>query len=301
MTTSGLRENHPVEDRHRSALRRIYQADRMLADDGREPSLFHLMYTGGGRRMDHPRWDPSWAVPDEHTIDDLDELGLLRVQPSTGKSRSFVLKMRGRDEAEAFVNQSLPPTSSVGRAPSAREVLRWLLQVAHDEPSCFDIPERLLDRAVTEGLIETTGREALAQRIVALYPRYLQGDLPELAFSSAEHRLVRGSRLQLTVEAEQSVDPQRASDPAIAVFGSVINSQLAAGDINNFVTFTDVLARAQAEVDALEDVAPQAKAEATGILDRLRAGSITAASGMATGAGGALAAQVLAQLLGLHP
>jgi len=48
------------------------------------------------RRIDHPRWDPSWAVPSEHTIDDLGEIGLLRVASSDNKTRAFVLSMKGQ-------------------------------------------------------------------------------------------------------------------------------------------------------------------------------------------------------------
>jgi predicted nucleotide-binding protein len=39
-------------------MRRIYQADKNLADDGREPELFHLQYPGDGPKIEHPRWDP---------------------------------------------------------------------------------------------------------------------------------------------------------------------------------------------------------------------------------------------------
>lgn len=51
-------------------------------------------------RIDHPRWDPSWAVPSEETIDDLGELGLLRVEPPFNKVRVFSLTMKGRDKAK---------------------------------------------------------------------------------------------------------------------------------------------------------------------------------------------------------
>jgi hypothetical protein len=80
-------------------LRRIYEADTMWSKEGHEPESFRLRHRGGGgREIDHPRWNSSWATPSEHTIDDLGELGLLRVSPSADKSRKFGLTMKGRRE-----------------------------------------------------------------------------------------------------------------------------------------------------------------------------------------------------------
>jgi hypothetical protein len=52
------------------------------------------------------------------------------------------------------------------RAPSANEVLKWLLVVA--DAACLDVPARLFDRAVTEGLIDFAGRDPFARRIIGL-------------------------------------------------------------------------------------------------------------------------------------
>lgn len=85
----------------------------------------------------------------------------------------------------------------------------------------------------------------------------------------------------------------------ITIIGDVIGGQVAAGDITNYVTFNDVLDRASGEVEALEDIDPEAKAEAKGTLERLRARATTGAGEIMTGAGGAIAAGVIARLLGL--
>jgi hypothetical protein len=70
-----------MEHRHRDALRRIAEAEQLWRRDGHAPRPFYLEPTGGmGRVMDHPRWNKSWATPDEVTIDDLAELGFLRVE-----------------------------------------------------------------------------------------------------------------------------------------------------------------------------------------------------------------------------
>jgi hypothetical protein len=93
-----------VESRHRDAWRRIRQADKTLEEKGREPEIFLLLHTGSGREILHPCWDRSWAIPSEHTIDDLEELGLLRVEPSDSKSRRFSLTMAGRRDGDALLS-----------------------------------------------------------------------------------------------------------------------------------------------------------------------------------------------------
>jgi hypothetical protein len=60
-------------------------------------------------------WDPSWAVPSEHTIDDLAELTLLRVEPSINKARTFVLSMNGRQFGAALIAGTLTPPGPQSR------------------------------------------------------------------------------------------------------------------------------------------------------------------------------------------
>jgi RNA polymerase sigma factor (sigma-70 family) len=91
-----------MEHRHKDALRRISEAEELWRRDGNEPAPFSLEPIGGMRRvMDHPRWDKSWATPDKITIDDLAELGFLRVEPFEPNSNRRVcsLTMKGREQA----------------------------------------------------------------------------------------------------------------------------------------------------------------------------------------------------------
>jgi hypothetical protein len=104
-----------MEHRHRDALSRIVQADSTWSRDGHEPRPFDLMALGGMRRVvDHPRWDESWAVPSESTIDDLEELGLVRVEPHGPhqNGRTFSLTMKGRQEPPALVSPAVATSES---------------------------------------------------------------------------------------------------------------------------------------------------------------------------------------------
>jgi len=63
--------------------------------------------------IDHPAWDSSWATPNEQTVDDLAELGLLRVEPHHNRERRFALSMKGREAAQQLQRRSSwSPTSS---------------------------------------------------------------------------------------------------------------------------------------------------------------------------------------------
>lgn len=57
-----------------------------------------LMHRGGMQReIDHPGWDPSWATPTEHDIDDLVDQGWVRLDADNhGKTRTFSLRTEGR-------------------------------------------------------------------------------------------------------------------------------------------------------------------------------------------------------------
>jgi RNA polymerase sigma factor (sigma-70 family) len=108
-----------MKNRHRDALHRILQGDAALSRDGRELRPFHLMALGGMRRViDHPGWDESWSVPSKSTIDDLEEQGLVRVEPHgpNENGRTFSLTMKGREDGPALADT---PVIATPAAPAA--------------------------------------------------------------------------------------------------------------------------------------------------------------------------------------
>ena len=120
-----------MENRHNEALRRIAQADEAWTREGHEPRTFLLIHRGNmQKQIDHPRWDSSWWTPGESTIDDLQELGLLRVDPidpSRNKARTFSLTIKGREAAAALAAQTVepvgdtPPTTPTPETPSSEQ------------------------------------------------------------------------------------------------------------------------------------------------------------------------------------
>jgi hypothetical protein len=167
--------------------------------------MFGLLRLGDGPSMKHPRWDRSWATPTEHTIDDLAEMGHLRIQSTSRGMRTFVFSMRGRETAEALVEQVSMARTAGGRAPPAPEVLEWLRTVEADAPEAFDLPSRLIDRAVSDRVIDSSGREALAGRILRLIDeRYVFGKVPETAVATDEQLLANTTDLELTMRAHEA-------------------------------------------------------------------------------------------------
>jgi len=131
----------PMENRHLDALRRIAQADAMWAADGNEPRTFLLIYTGAMQKIiDHPRWDESWSTPGTSTIDDLGELGLLRIASAdpSRKGRTFELTLTGREKARELAAQPVAPAEDVPQASMSHpETSDSPDEAAVDAPSAF--------------------------------------------------------------------------------------------------------------------------------------------------------------------
>jgi hypothetical protein len=289
-----------MEHAHRETLRRLFQAEEMWRRDGQAPRTFQLLYTGGGAVIDHPGWDQSWGSIPEQTIDELGAAGLLRVDPvaANQKNRTFVLTEQGRLEARAIAEQLAKPTALGGHAPAPTEVLEWLLSVAEDAPGCLDQPALLFDRAIADDLIDDAGREAFARRVLGLAKDgYVRGDFIEVDQANGEQLVAWAHNLELTMKAYETRSP--AAAPNLTIYGPVIDSQVALGNISTYNTFVEVLDRAYAEIDALDEIDDETREGAKGLIDRLRGRTAGVVGGVVTGTATALAVQVIARLLGL--
>ena len=106
-----------------------------------------LIHRGGMQKeIDHPGWDSSWATPGESTIDDLQELGLLRVDPidpSRNKARTFsLLTVKELGMATALATQTIGPMGDTptptpetpGSDPVPEPAVKVVVSWAHGEP-----------------------------------------------------------------------------------------------------------------------------------------------------------------------
>jgi len=191
------------------------------------------------------------------------------------------------------------PPADGGRAPAADDVLKWLVTTFRQAPEAFDLPMRLIDRAVQDHFIDFEGRQALAARVLGLLEEdYLRGSIPDIDQLDAEQTFAKTAKLELTMKAFRTVQEGTVGSQ-VNVYGDLINSQLAAGDINNYSVFVEILDQAEREIEAMDDVEAPTKAEARSLIGRLRGQASTMSAEVATGAAGSLVAGVLARLVGL--
>jgi predicted nucleotide-binding protein len=73
------------------------------------------------RQVEHPCWDLSWTVPSTETIDDLGELGILRVEPPFNKGRVFSLTVKGRKDAADLMISAANGASRLDESGAPRD------------------------------------------------------------------------------------------------------------------------------------------------------------------------------------
>jgi hypothetical protein len=206
--------------------------------------------------------------------------------------------VKGREQALVLAQDA--PTYAGGRAPPIPEVLDWLLDTEAASPEAFVAPTGLLDRAVESGYIAEVGRGEFASRIVALVEQgYLDGDLPDLEQATDEQRLELSDGLRLTMKAHDRSREAASASRAIAFYGPVVAKQIAAGDIANYGSLSELLDEADRELGELADVDETARDEARRLLDILRGKATDLSGQVVTGAGGALLASLIGRLIGL--
>lgn len=297
-----------MEQRHATFIRRLAQADRNWVETGNDPQSFQLL-PGMGDLSDinHPAWDRSWPGLTTSDVDDLEELSLVRVLERDGLKRVFALTVKGR-AAGAQLDQAatFPQSPGGGRAPSASDTLSWLAREAGANPAILDLPTRILDLAITQGMIEHNGRGALARRIGQLIDEgFLTADVYDFDGASAEQRLANTQNLAFTVagerEAREAPTSSTPAAPITNIYYTIVDSQIAAGDITNATTIVQVLEQVEQALDELEDVEPEVKEQAKGLLRRLLGKGAEIGGEVVSDTAGALVSAALSKYLGLPP
>jgi len=238
--------------------------------------------------------------PTAEDVDDLEELELVRNEPTKNTKRVFTLTVQGRQRGKLLAEGV--PSASGGRVPTLDETLRWLAALEQDTPAALLDPGHLPSRAAGSGLILPGSEELLAQRIIDLLSQgYLAGDVPSFDQVGPLQCLQLSDGLRLTMRAQERLENEAKTAPSFNFYGSVIAGQIAAGDINNFVTLGELLNQAEKEIRTLDDVSADDRESALDLIDVLRGKAADAGTQVLTGGGGGLLAEVLARLIGLPP
>lgn len=287
----------------RDLLLRIYQAEGRWADGGHDDRKFLLMHTGGMQRvLDHPGWDESWPTPTSRQIDDLEEQGLLRVEPYAlnMKNRTFELSMQGRRAARSFTHApdspELPPSDPSSPPPSLDDVLAWLAEL--DDNARAD--GRRLLHAATERF-SGSHLEALSDLLFDLEEERLikfTNSMATLTGWPASTRIGKGSDFRITVRAIDRVNREQSvsTEPTFNIHGNV--GQLAGRDIITHITVTqEIVDLALQELDRRPGIDDVTREGARSLIERAKGRTTEVLVAAAGSDVGALALEVIKHAL----
>jgi hypothetical protein len=295
-------------ERHQfEILEALVQREDELRAEGREAEWIFMRMPGGrtGFKPDIPN-EGSLRITHGDLLD-LAAMGYLHELSSTSASvaMKFALTAAGRaaGRPRPVVQEIGPDAPAPGPSPGEDEVLAWLVALERS-PGAGAMADggMLLNQALTD--LGAEHLDGVARRILDLRDQgFVVFDDPSASIDQLtdRERLGNGRDFRVTAFGRDRVrDQQRpAGDRHVTQIINAVNAQVAAGNIQNFVTFQAFLDRAEEVIDALDDIDEDAREEAKGLLARLRGATGTVATSAAGGAGGAVLGAVFKQLLGL--
>jgi hypothetical protein len=291
-----------IDPRLSRILAALAIADRGFEEKRGEREPFHLLWWGGGGRgIKHGGWEDDDLAPTDVDVDDLADLGLVRVLPTSGgnKVRKFSLTPEGRRLGLTLAGD-MPRSgdTDIATTPSLPAVLKWIIGLEKDHPESLANGEALLEAAQKHFRLKAL--EPFALHLLDLKSQGLvtfEDPLARVDQATDSERVEKARQIRLTMAGHSATRPDSVQ---LIQIGEAAGVQIAGRDIRNYVTFNQLLDDAAKAIDAARDADPAAKEEARTLIDRMRGKSAEVATGTMTGAGGALLGGVLKQLLGLE-
>jgi hypothetical protein len=295
-----------LDARQLALLHALARRDARLREEHRSVE-FMLMRAHAGRFALKPGVE---GIADldlqESDMLDLEYEGFVRTLGSgTANVRlKFSLTALGRTAGHPLaVTAELQDPPPADAPPSADDVLAWIygLSVTGPGSAILETGGALINEALSRfGPAHT---ERVARWILDLRDEgFVAFDDPAAhidQFADSE-RLTHARDFRLTSAGRDRPQMDRSSlPPSITQIIHATHAQVAAGDINTYVTFNELLDQVADTLDDLEDIDEDTREDARGILRRLRAASGTVATGATTSAGAALLVEIAKQLTGL--
>jgi hypothetical protein len=284
-------------------LQALVRAEEGLRRDGR-PTDFMLLQMPGPSFGFKPGVPGAEALqPMEGDIYDLEGAGYVRSMGSTSSSVVARLSLTPAGRAAGAPAPDSVRAMSGHVPPSPDDVLRWLAELSRSAsgPAVLTSGRALLaeaERRFGHGMAE-----AIAYVLIGLGDdRLIDFDDPSRSLDqlTSDQRLANGGQFRLTSYGRDRADPPPQAPTSITQIVHAAQAQVAAGDINNYVTFTQLLDRVEEAIDEVDGVDDETREEAHSMVDKLRGTSTTVATGAASGGGGALLGAVLKKILGLE-
>ncbi len=188
---------------------------------------------------------------------------------------------------------------------SRRGFLRWFHELESDDAHSATLQtwRDLSEAAVADSTAEASEIDDLAGLVIELADDDLiefdpsKGLRPEEFGADPSRDLQHATNFRSTVKGRDWLRESAPSGPSFAFHDSTV-AQVAGRDITNYVSFTQVLDAALANVEGMEADDQDRKA-ARRFLNALGSRAAEAGTGMVGGAGGLLAGRALAQALGV--
>ena len=293
-----------IEPRQLKILQALVGSEDQLRDKGRAAEWI-LMQLPRGRTGLKP------GIPNGGSLDvthadllDLTGEGYVHELPYSGSTvlMKFALTGAGRAAGRppAVVQQVGPTAPPPGPPPGLDEVLAWIVAL-ESSPAAGALADggRLGNKVIAD--FGTEHREIVAWRILDLRDEGLvrfEDFAAKLDQLSDADRLSMASGFRVTTAGRDRVRKQKRPDgnTHITQIINAVNAQVAAGDIQNYVTFQAFLDRAEEAIEALDDIDEQTREEAKGLLDKLRGATGTVATSAAGGAAGTVVGAVFTRL-----
>lgn len=291
-----------AEGRQLSLLQALVRAEEELRQASR-PTDFMLIQMPGPSFGLKPHVEGAEQLqPMEGDVLDLEAAGYVRTLPST--SASVVVRF-GLTDAGRLAGAG-PPGAAVAATddappPSPDDVLRWLADLARSHAGAATLTRghALLDEARRR--FGDPNESVVADALVDLgEDGLIDFDDPSRALDqlSSAQRLSNGGRFRLTAGGRDRVEAGSQPPPSVTQIVHAAQAQVAAGNINNYVTFNALLDRVSEAIDEVDGVDDATREEAKGLVDKLRGTSATVATGAASSGAGALLGAVLKKVLG---
>jgi hypothetical protein len=238
----------------------------------------------------------------EGDIYDLEDAGYVRSMGSTSSSvvGRFSLTPAGRAAGAASPDSVTAVSGNV--PPSPDDVLRWLAELSRSGSGSGTLASGRALLAEVERRFGQGMTQAVADVLIGLArDGLIDFDDPSRNIDQlrSEQRLANGGQFRLTSYGRDRADPTAQPPTSMTQIVHAAQAQVAAGDINNYVTFNQLLDRLEEAIKDVDGVDEETREEARGMLDKLRGSSATVATGAASGGGGALLGAVLKSVLGL--
>ena len=275
-----------------------------MRGEGRDPSFLLLAVSGGGSGL-----KPGIGLGvTEADIRDLTGLGYLRELPTTGTGTrmKFVVtsagRAAGRERPTVVEVDSEGATRTARPAPSLDDVLAWLAALEDHSPSVFEGRGALVNQALAD--FDEGQLEAVCRRLIELAHADLIGFMDpgrNLSQLSPVERIGLATQFSVTVAGRDRLAREKAL-PGMTVnqIITATNAQVAGRDVIN-MTFGQFLDAAQQQLDQLTDLNDEDRAEAQGMLEKLRSATTQVAIGTVQGGAGAVLGAIFMGLLHMHP